>query len=243
MYMAKSLCNFAQALSQYFTFRRRYGRGALGRHPDAVQRRAVPSEHGFDGAGGFLYASAAQRHLRPWLRMRELQEEAAALAQENAVQNGLSDRLRILCGDLREHRTLLPHSSFDAVVSNPPYYPAGSGSVSDSPALAAARTELFCTLDDLCACAAWLLRSGGRFFVVHKPERLAELICALSRRRLEPKRLRLVRHQAGGPVSLVLLEARLDGRPGLQFDPDLCLYDASGAESADFRRIYHHQEA
>ena len=148
----------------------------------------------------------------------ELQEEAAALA-------------------------LLPHSSFDAVVSNPPYYPAGSGSVSDSPALAAARTELFCTLDDLCACAAWLLRSGGRFFVVHKPERLAELICALSRRRLEPKRLRLVRHQAGGPVSLVLLEARLDGRPGLQFDPDLCLYDASGAESADFRRIYHHQEA
>ena len=71
----------------------------------------------------------------------------------------------------------------------------------------------------------------------------AELICALSRRRLEPKRLRLVRHQAGGPVSLVLLEARLDGRPGLQFDPDLCLYDASGAESADFRRIYHHQEA
>lgn len=159
------------------------------------------------------------------------------------MQNGLSDRLRILCGDLREHRTLLPHSSFDAVVSNPPYYPAGSGGVSDSPALAAARTELFCTLDDLCACAAWLLRSGGRFFVVHKPERLAELICALSRRRLEPKRLRLVRHQAGGSVSLVLLEARLDGRPGLQFDPDLCLYDASGAESADFRRIYHHQEA
>ena len=134
----------------------------------------------------------------------ELQEEAAALAQENAVQNGLSDRLRILCGDLREHRTLLPHSSFDAVVSNPPYYPAGSGGVSDSPALAAARTERFCTLDDLCACAAWLLRSGGRFFVVHKPERLAELICALSRRRLEPKRLRLVRHQAGGSVSLQL---------------------------------------
>ena len=93
----------------------------------------------------------------------ELQEEAAAFARENAVQNGLSDRLRILCGDLREHRTLLPHSSFDAVVSNPPYYPAGSGGVSDSPALAAARTELFCTLDDLCAYAAWLLRSGGLF--------------------------------------------------------------------------------
>lgn len=173
----------------------------------------------------------------------ELQKEAAALAQENAVQNGLSDRLHILCGDLREHRVLLPHSSFDAVVSNPPYYPAGSGGVSDSLALAAARTELFCTLDDLCSCAAWLLRSGGHFFAVHKPERLAELICTLSSRRLEPKRLRLVRHHPGASVSLVLLEAHLDGRPGLRFDPDLFLYDASGAESADFRRIYHHQEA
>lgn len=173
----------------------------------------------------------------------ELQPEAAALAQENALQNALSDRLHILCGDLREHRTLLQHSSFDAVVSNPPYYPAGSGGVSDSPALAAARTELFCTLDDLCACAAWLLRSGGRFFVVHKPERLAELIYTLRSRHLEPKRLRLVRHHFGAPVSLVLLEARLDGRPGLRFDPDLFLYYADGAESVDFRRIYHHQEA
>ena len=172
----------------------------------------------------------------------ELQAEAAAFAQENAVQNGLSDRLRILCGDLREHRTLLPHSSFDAVVSNPPYYPAGSGGVSDSPALAAARTELFCTLDDLCACAAYALRFGGEFFLVHKPERLTDLLCTLRAHRLEPKRIRLVRHHAGADANLVLIAARRGGKPGVMLEPELLLFTPDGQETTDYRRIYHHQE-
>lgn len=172
----------------------------------------------------------------------ELQPQAAALAAENAAQDGLDGRFTVICGDLREYRALFPHSSFDAVVSNPPYYPVGSGKCSDSPSLAAARTELTCTLDALCACAAWLLRNGGRFFLVHKPERLADLMVTLRKNRLEPKRIRLVRHRESGPVSLLLLEARLDGKPGLAFEPDLVLYDAGGAESDDYKRIYHHQE-
>ena len=172
----------------------------------------------------------------------ELQPQAAALAEENAAQDGLDGRFSVIRGDLREHRTLLAHGSFDAVVSNPPYYPVGSGKCAASPALAAARTELTCSLGELCTCAAWLLRSGGRFFLVHKPERLADLMVSLRENRLEPKRLRLVRHRAGGPVSLVLLEARLDGRPGLVFEPDLALFDENGAESEDHKRIYHHQE-
>ena len=171
----------------------------------------------------------------------ELQEEAAAVAPKNAVQNGLSDRLRILCGDLREHRTLLPHSSFDAVVSNPPYYPAGSGGVSDSPALAAARTELFCTLDDLCACAAWCLRFGGSFFLVHKPERLTDLLVTLRENRLEPKRLQFVRHHPGATVSLVLIEARLGAKPGLTLANDLLFYTDSGEKTADYKRLYHEE--
>lgn len=180
----------------------------------------------------------------PLLRVTgvELQPQAAALAEENAAQDGLDGRFSVIRGDLREHRTLLAHGSFDAVVSNPPYYPVGSGKCAASPALAAARTELTCSLGELCTCAAWLLRSGGRFFLVHKPERLADLMVSLRENRLEPKRLRLVRHRAGGPVSLVLLEARLDGKPGLVFEPDLALFDENGAESEDHKRIYHHQE-
>lgn len=172
----------------------------------------------------------------------ELQPSAAEQARQNAAQSSLHGRFRVIEGDLREFRTLLDHGAYDVVVSNPPYYPAGSGKVSVSPLLAAARTELTCPLDALCACATWCLKSGGRFFLVHKPERLADLIFSLRTHRLEPKRLRFVRHRDGGTVSLVLLEARLDGHTGLSLDPDLILRNADGSQSADFRRIYHHQE-
>lgn len=172
----------------------------------------------------------------------ELQTEAVALAQQNAAQELLHGRFSVLHGDLREYRTLLPHGSFDAVVSNPPYYPVGSGKAAATDALAAARTEQFCTLDDLCSCAAWLTKSGGRFCLVHKPERLADIFFSLRVHHLEPKRIRLVRHRPDSDVSLVLIEARKDAKPGLIWRKDLFLQNADGSESEDFRRIYHHQE-
>ena len=97
-------------------------------------------------------------------------------------------------------------------------------------------------LDALCAAAARALRWGGRLYLVHKPERLADLMVFLRAARLEPKRLRFVRHSAASAVSLVLLEARLGGKPGLQIEPELVLYGPDGSESAACRRIYHRQE-
>ena len=108
----------------------------------------------------------------------EIQEPAARCAAENAAQNGLS-QFSVLHGDLREYRTLLPANGFDIVVSNPPYYPVSGGAAPDKLPLAIARSEVCCTLSDLCACAAWCLRFGGSFFLVHKPERLADLLTAL----------------------------------------------------------------
>lgn len=86
------------------------------------------------------------------------------------------------------------------------------------------------------------LRWGGRFFLVHKPERLVDLMTGLRAARLEPKRIRFVRHRAENAVNLVLIEARLGGGPGLQFEPDLVLYTQTGELSAAGRRIYHLQE-
>ena len=100
--------------------------------------------------------------------------------------------------------------------SNPPYYPPGSGRLRKEDSLSLARSELCCPLDALCAAAARALRWGGRLYLVHKPERLADLMVFLRAARLEPKRLRFVRHSAASAVSLVLLEARLGGKPGLQ---------------------------
>ena len=173
----------------------------------------------------------------------EIQPDAVACARQNALDNGLDCRFHVIGGDLREHRALLSPGSFDAVVSNPPYYAVNSGYHAHAPALAAARTELHCTLDDICACAAWLLKTSGSFTLVHKPERLADLICSLRAHALEPKRIRFVRHTGAAPVSLVLLESRKGGKPGLCYEPDLALFTPDGVETAEYQRIYHRQEA
>ena len=168
----------------------------------------------------------------------ELQEETARLARENLAANGLSARGSVLCGDIREVRALFPVGSFDLVVANPPYFPAGSGARSPDPVRAAAREE-GCTLEELCGAAAWLLPTGGRFCAVHRPERLSELLCAMTAAGLEPKRLRLCCHRPDAAPNLVLVEGRRGGRPGLRVEALLCLHDAEGRESAEYRRICH----
>lgn len=172
----------------------------------------------------------------------EILPDAAAQARKNIDANHLSEHFSVITGDLRGHRTLLPASAFDAVVSNPPYFPAASGAISPDGARAIARSEVCCTIDDLCACAAYALRFGGEFFLVHKPERLTDLLCTLRAHRLEPKRIRLVRHHAGADANLVLIAARRGGKPGVMLEPELLLFTPDGQETTDYRRIYHHQE-
>lgn len=167
----------------------------------------------------------------------ELVPEAAALAAENMEINGLAARSRVLCGDLREHRTLLPAGCFDLVVANPPYYPAGSGKMSADPRRAAARGELTCTLADICEAAAWLCQTGGSICLVHKPERLSALFCALTAHGIEPKRLRLVSRRPESAPSLVLVEGRRGGKSGLVVEPPLLLQTEDGSESTELRRI------
>lgn len=169
----------------------------------------------------------------------ELMPEAAALAEENMAANGFSERSRIVNGDIRLHRELFRAGSFDLVVANPPYFPAGSGYTSPNAARAAARGELQCTLEDICRAAAFLCRTGGSFSLVHKPERLSEAFCTMSAAGIEPKRLRLVSHRQDSAPSLVLIEGRRGGKPGLKIEPPLVLTGADGSDSAEVRRIYH----
>ena len=168
----------------------------------------------------------------------ELLPAACGQARANIEASGLSGRMDILCGDLRAIRSLLPAGAFTDAAANPPYFPAGSPPAPD-PARAAARSQAYCPPDVLCAAAAWLLRWGGRFSRVFRPEALTDYVCALRAARLEPKRIRPVRPRPGGPVRLLLLEAVLGGRPGLLWEPDLLLEDPAGTPSPDYRRIYH----
>ena len=168
----------------------------------------------------------------------ELRPDAAALGRENLERNGLSGRGEILTGDIREHRSLFAPGSFDLAVSNPPYFPAGSGGVSPDPARAAARGEESCTLSQLCEAASWLLHTGGRFCLVHRPERLSELFVCMSQNGLEPKRLREVCSRPGAAPSLILAEGLRGGKPGLVIEPPLILRDEKGEDSGEVRRIY-----
>lgn len=169
----------------------------------------------------------------------ELQAPWADIARQNAHLSGVADRVRVFDGDLRQHRDFLQAGAYDLVVSNPPYYPAGSGKSAGNPAAAAAREEQTCTLGDVCAAAAYLTRWGGRFALVHKPERLCDVICALRAHGLEPKRLRFVQHKAGSAPNLILLESRRGGNPSLVIEPPLILAADDGQDTEVVKRIYH----
>lgn len=140
----------------------------------------------------------------------ELDSSAALAAQNNLTSNGLDGQ--VLCCDLR--RAHLPAGRFDLVVSNPPYFAVGRGKSGGS-----ARSEEHCTLDELCAAAARLVKNSGRFALCHRPERLADVLCALRAHGLEPKRLKLLSHAPATSPSTVLVEAVRQGKPGLDIAP------------------------
>ena len=172
----------------------------------------------------------------------ELLEDAAALAAENMARNGLADRSRMLRGDIRQARALFPAGSFDFAISDPPYFPTDRGARSPDEARATARSEGSCSLEELLDAARWLLRTGGRLWLVHRPERLAELFTGMSQKGLEPKRLRLVQRSADSAPSLALIEGRRGGGPGLKIEAPLLLCGPDGGESAELRRICHREK-
>ena len=158
---------------------------------------------------GALLLLLARRADRLALTGVEVDPLSAQTARNNLESNGLAGE--VVAGDLRT--APLPAGGFDLVVSNPPYFPVGSGK-SGGPA----RSEEFCSLAELCTAASRLVKNGGRFALCHRPERLVDVLCALRSCRLEPKRLKLAAHGPGHPPSLLLVEAVKQGRPGLKFD-------------------------
>ena len=164
----------------------------------------------------------------------ELTEHAHRAAQENIRANGLQSRMESICADLRQIPEVLPQGSFSLCVSNPPYF--SGGPVSHRTPLA--RREDGCTLAELLKSAAWALKYGGDLYLVHRPERLGEIIALAAPFRLEAKRLGLLRHAEGQRPNLILLQLRKGGKPGLSWE-EITLYDKSGIPTEEYRAIYH----
>lgn len=190
---------------------------------------------------GVLTVLTAYKAPRAQVYGIEIQPESAQVCRQNMAANGF-DPENILVGDLREHRKLFEAGSFDLVISNPPYFTEKSGFTAPDQKRATARDERSCSMDDLCKAAGYLVKWSGAFTVVHRPERLSELLCTLTKYGLEPKRLRLVSHKAASAPNLILVEARRGGKPGLSIEPPLILAKDDGSDTEEVQKIYHRGE-
>ena len=199
--------------------------------------------HGIDlGCGsGILPLLLLQKSERLSMTGLEINPSAATAAENNLAANGLSDRGAVITGDIRSCRELFRSGEFDLVVANPPYYAEGSGKQSPDSQKAAARTETMCTLEDVCRAAAFLCRTGGMFCLVHRAERLCDVLCLLRESGLEPKRLRTVSHDQSKEPALVLIEARRGANPGMKIMPPLFIRNPDGSETGEILKIYHRE--
>lgn len=164
----------------------------------------------------------------------EMSEADHNAALDNARRNGVQGRLKSICDNLCRVPEIFTPGSFQICISNPPYFSGGfkSQSVPD------ARHNHACPTDTLFRSAAWALQYGGDFYLVHKPEMLANLCYHAGNCGLEPKRLLMIRHTPQSPVSLILLQCRKGGKPGLILE-EAVLRTQSGEPSDYYKKLYH----
>lgn len=150
----------------------------------------------------------------------EIQPAVAALAERNVSLNGLTEKIEICCERMQDFALRTAAGSFGVVTCNPPYRKRGSGDKQATDAVAVARHEIEVTLGEAVACAARLLKCGGKFFTVGQCERLGETLCLCAQKKLTPKVLQILRPCDGKPPHLFLLKCSKDGAEGLTVLPE-----------------------
>lgn len=168
----------------------------------------------------------------------EIQEEVADMARRSVALNHLEDKVSIVTGDMKEASRLFGAAAFDVVTSNPPYMVDAHGLKNPDMAKAIARHEILCTLDDVAREAAKLLRPGGRFYLVHRPHRLIEIITALTKYKMEPKRMKMVHPFVDKEANMVLIEAVRGGRSMIKVEAPIVVYKEPGVYTDEIYDIY-----
>ena len=168
----------------------------------------------------------------------EIQEDIANMARRSVDLNNINDTVSIYNKDLKDIEFLKDLGRFDVVTVNPPYKLANSGIKNPSDGLAIARHEVMCTLEDVIIASRTLLKDNGRLFMVHRPERLADIIELMRRHRIEPKRIRMVHPNTKKPPNIVLVEGQRDGGQFLKWDEPLYVYNDNGEYSEEINKIY-----
>ncbi len=168
----------------------------------------------------------------------EIQKESADMAARSIALNSLEEKIEVVIGDIKEASAIFGKSSFDVVTSNPPYMISGHGEDNPEDAKAIARHEVLCNLDDVVREAAAVLKPNGRFYMVHRPFRLAEIIRVMARYKLEPKEMRMVHPFIDKEPNMVLIAATKGGNSGIKIAPPLIVYKEQGVYTDEIYDVY-----
>lgn len=168
----------------------------------------------------------------------EIQEESAFMAKRSVELNNQQDKIDIIIGDIKEASKIFGAASFDVITTNPPYMTGNHGLVNPNNEKAIARHELLCTLEDVIRESAKVLKPNGRFYMVHRPFRLAEIITTMGKYKLEPKHMRFVHPYIDKEPNMVLIEALKGGKPRVTIDAPLIVYKGPGVYMDEIYDIY-----
>ena len=168
----------------------------------------------------------------------EIQPYSACLARESVEYNSLGDRIEIVNGDIKEAFAIFGNEAFDVIVSNPPYMAAEHGLRNEADAKYVARHEALCSFEDIASQTSKVVRTRGRVYIIHRPQRLAELIITLAKYKLETKRLRFIHSYIDKEPVMVMIEALKGGNPGMRIDKPLIVYEKNGEYTKEVMDIY-----
>ena len=168
----------------------------------------------------------------------EIQEKSASLARRSVAYNCLEEDIEIVTGDIKEAAARFGKASFSVVTTNPPYMTGGHGLTNPQESKRIARHEVFCSLEDIISQASLVLKERGRFYMVHRPFRLAEIMALMVQYHLEPKRMQLVHPFADREPNMVLIEGLRGGNARIKVEKPLIVYERPGVYTEDILRIY-----
>ncbi len=169
----------------------------------------------------------------------EIQPELADMARRSVALNGLETKVQILNGDLRNLPAELKLNSFDYVITNPPYYPAGKGVISENQALAMAKFEIGCKLEEVVIAAKRLVKGNGRVVLIYPSERFTELNVTLERHNLIPKRICFIHPKPGANSNLILIESRPSAGREVEILSPIIVSTQNGEYSEQMNRIFN----
>lgn len=193
-------------------------------------------------SGNGIVGLVLARRTKARIEMVELQERLHTMAERSIELNQLNDQLTSHQLDVKELSQFFSHGQFDSITCNPPYFQVHANRlIKDKPSVALARHELTCTLTDVIASASYVLKHGGKLSMVHRPERLAEIIQTMQQQGIEPKRIRLCHSREDQPANILLIEGSKGGKPGLTCEAPLFVYQEDGEHTSQFKQEYFNQ--